>query len=179
MSARTLEVKGLKNLYAGLDALGPAHTTSIMRSSVRLAFKPMVEAAKRLVPLSSADENDDGYHLREAIGLKLVPKSRRLRRRGVRSSVHYFLGPHRETDAEGNIRGGLSEHPRAPNYAAIQEERSPYLRPALDATVRTCLDLFATSLRRKMISRMKREAKKGLVTDPESIRLLNALKRYQ
>ncbi|WP_299076360.1 HK97 gp10 family phage protein [uncultured Paraglaciecola sp.] len=101
----------------------------IARASIRAAAKPMIEAAKRLVPYDLSDpDGPDGYHLRDYIRLQLEPKRTRF------SEAEFRLGPARVTTNGGarKIEGGLGPSAKAPNYAQIVERDKPFLRPAFD-----------------------------------------------
>ena len=159
VEVQAIDVRGLKELESKLVELGAAVGLRVMRAAIRKAAQPMIRSMKSLAPY---DENDtNGYHLRDSIGLNAEPKRRR------RYLVQFRLGARRQTadsnngngETGGRIIGGLSNSSRSPIYDVVIESNTPFVRPAFDQNVGRFLVIFRRELRRGIERAARRQAK--------------------
>ena len=147
-----IEQRGLSDALRAMRELSnPKQATSMMRSSMRVAAKPMIFAAKFALPYGGTDD----HHIRDNVKLRLTPK--RLRR----TSVDFRIGIGRVTKPPGedgyHIVGGLSKRRNAPNYGNIHAPE-PFMR-AFDQEAPTTIRLFARDLGRRIENLAKRIAR--------------------
>ena len=129
----SLEVNGLEKALKKLRDVEQSVSIKTMRSAQRFAMRPAIDRAKQLVP-NSGNSDEDGFSLRDAIGLRAETKKNRA---GNATSMRF--GAMRETtngtDPSGYaIKGGLGKSSRSPIYDQIIHKDTPFLMDALEQT---------------------------------------------
>ena len=159
VEVQAIDVRGLKELESKLVELGAAVGVRVLRAAIRRAAQPIIRSMQSLAPF---DENDtNGYHLRDSIGLNIEPRRRR------RYLVQFRLGARRQTveanspEARAGYRiiGGLSRSSRSPIYDLVAENNTPFIRPGFDQNVGRFLVTFRRELTRGIERAARRQAK--------------------
>ncbi len=141
------KVTGLKELEAQLADLGEELGAKALAQAARQAFKPVLEAAKALAPVSALDE----LHLRDAIKLTVIkPKGE---------------------DGEAVViglrisgKGAKGQLPPARRWHFIEfgtahQAAHPFLRPALAANAPRVLELLKTEIVKSIQKAIRKRSK--------------------
>lgn len=142
-----LDVMGLDDSIRALEGVEQKTSIRVTRSALRFAAKPAVERAKQLVAYDNS-ANDDGYHLRDTIGLKAESKKNRA---GNATTMRF--GAHRQTtdsSSQYRIAGGLGKSIRAPNHAQLVNKETPFLEPAINSTLPQILRRFGEKIKQSV-----------------------------
>ncbi len=141
------KVTGLAALEAQLTELGTELGAKALAQAARQAFKPVVAAAKAMVPVSDLDDD----HLRDSIRLTVVkPK-------GDGSVVVVGI-----RIAGGNPKGARVPPARRWHFVELgtaHQAAHPYLRPALDQNAAAVLDLLKTEIVKSIQKALRKRAK--------------------
>lgn len=138
----TVEVHGVKELFKKLEELeNQALSVKVIAAAMRKAFKPVLEAAKAMVPVN------EGL-LRESMTLTM--------RKGKGGTIQVGIrigggARSKQAAAAGAAFGGGSALPPARRWHFIEFGTSdlaahPFLRPALDANAQQVLSLLKEEL---------------------------------
>ena len=129
----SLEVKGLENALQKLGEVEQRVSIKTIRSAQRFAMKPTIALAKQLVPFSS-NSDEDGYSLRDNIGLRAESKKNRA---GNATSMRFGAMRVTTDGSDPNsyaIKGGLGKSSRSPIYDQIVHKETPFLIQSLERT---------------------------------------------
>lgn len=139
----SVDVQGLDDVVRALHRVEQKTSIRVTRAALRFAAKPAIERAKQLVPYDGTEEADT-YSLRDSIGVRLETKKNRA---GNATSMRF--GAHRETLADDSgykIAGGLNKGAKAPNYASLVNDETPFLMPAIEQTLPEILRRFGAKI---------------------------------
>lgn len=148
-----IKLKGLEGLKKQLQQLGEETQPKVLRSALREAFKPVLEAAQAKVPvdsgelragiaLATAKTKDGGV----AAGLVISSNTSGLKQARMAAAA---FGEAQQDGAPGR-RWHLTE------LGTKHSPAQPFLRPALDENAQAVVDGFAKSLRKKIRRALKR-----------------------
>ena len=141
-----VDVVGLDDAVKALRKVDQKVSIKATRAALRFAVKPAIAKAKQLVPYDAGADADQ-YHLRDTIGVRLETK----RNRGGNATAMRF-GAHRQTLPAGDtsgyrIAGGLGKGVKAPNYAQLVNDETPFLEPAIEQTMPEITRRFGNRIR--------------------------------
>lgn len=136
------EIQGVEEALKKLRNVDQRVSLRVIRGALRYGAKPAIERAKQLVPVDSSAGADD-YSLKDSIGLRAERKKNRA---GNATSMRF--GAHRVTSDGGAyaIKGGLNKGAKAPNYASLVEDETPFLKPAIEQTADQVIRRFGDKI---------------------------------
>lgn len=141
-----MKVQGLKGLQKQLKQLGKETQPKVLRSAVRAAFKPVLEAAKAKVPVDSG-ELQAGIALATAktktgvaAGLLISSKTTALKQARVAAAAF----------GEAQLDGAPGRRWHLTELGTKHSPPQPFLRPAIDENAQTVLAGFIATLKKKI-----------------------------
>lgn len=138
-----VEVTGFKELEHALAELPKAVAKSVLRTALKKAGQPVVDAAQSLAP------RDTGK-LAESIEIKTSLSRRQRRRRQKAGDVEQFIGPSTK-----------APHGHLVEFGTVKMAPRPFLRPAWDANKDRVLELFAKEMWTAIEKAARRLARKA------------------
>ena len=136
------EILGVEEALKKLRLVEQRVSLRVIRGALRYGAKPAIEKAQQLVPVDSSSTSDD-YSLKDSIGVRA---ERKRDRAGNATSMRF--GAHRVTSDGGAyaIKGGLNKGAKAPNYASLVEDETPFLKPAIEQTANQVVKRFGEKI---------------------------------
>jgi len=157
-----IRVEGLADLEAKLICLGEVAGLKVLRSAARKSFAPVLEEAKRLVPVSDAE----GPHLRDALALTTkaagyigqnVVATVGIQVKRLPSKVRRML---RKLRKEHGVTLSIATPRRywhLVEFGASRTHAHPFIRRAIDAKKLEALNVLQSELRKKVERAMKKQ----------------------
>lgn len=137
-----VEVTGFKELERALRELPNAVAKGVLRTALKKAGQPVVDAAIAMAP------RDTGK-LAESIEIKTSLTRRQRRRRRKAGDVEMFIGP-----------STAARHGHLVEFGTVKMAPRPFMRPAWDGNKERVLSLFVAEMRKAIDRAVKRLAKK-------------------
>lgn len=148
-----MKLKGLEGLKKQLEQLGEELQPKVLRSAMREAFKPVLEAARAKVPVDSGE-------LRAGIALATAKTPGGGLAAGLLiSSKTTGLKQARMAAAAFGEAQSTSSPARTWHLIELGTKHSPpqpFLRPALDENAQTVVSTFAAAVRKKIEQALKK-----------------------
>lgn len=161
----TVQVEGLSALDKALGELPKATARNVLKRALTKAAQPIVEEAKRIVPVKSGTLRDSiiaspriknkvgnaeySAAMREGLGKAAAVSALRQARReakGQGSFAEIFVGP-----STGALR-----YAHMVEFGTVKDAPQPYLRPAWDSTKAQALSLIKGELANEIIRAARR-----------------------
>lgn len=149
----TFSVTGLRELDRQLGQLTKATARNVLRRTLRMAAEPVVDAAKRHVPV------DTGSLKRSIVATHTPPQgadagkaaySETLQAGGSRADAGAAMRSARASNpaAFARIFIGPGRHPQAimQEFGTVNHPPQPFMRPAIDAEAQTAIEIIRTEL---------------------------------
>lgn len=162
-----VQVSGLAALDRALAELPKATARNVLKRTLEKAAVPIVDEAKRLVPVNTGKLRDSieaspkiknkvgssefASAMRAGLGKDAAVSALRSARRAAKgqgSFAEIFVGPAR---GKGAIR-----YAHIMEFGSVKDAPQPYMRPAWDATKRRALDIIKAELGNEIIKTARR-----------------------
>lgn len=137
-----VKVEGMKSVEEGLFKLKPSTAKSVTKRGMKKSLEPMREMAEDLAPKKTLELSDS---------IKISSKVTRAHRGDQKSDVEMYMGPGAGT------KGVVQE------FGSIDQDGTPYMRPAWDAKHRSTLSSFVDFMRgavKKSVARHEAKLKR-------------------
>lgn len=147
-----IKLEGLQGLQQQLKQLSADMQPKVLRSAVRAAFKPVLEAARAKVPVDSGE-------LRAGIALATAKTETGVAAGLLISSKTTGLKQARMAAAafgEAQADGAPGRRWHFIELGTKHSSAQPFLRPALDEAAQSVTTAFAAAMRKKIAAALKR-----------------------
>lgn len=151
-----VKVEGLKEVRAALMELPKATAKNVMRRVLKKRAAPIVEAARRRVPVDQGD-------LRESIvaSTRLTRRQRGKHKKDGPNDVEIFIGPDSRPQAHWVEFGTEGRKQRKTGKDVGRVIMEPYMRPAWDAERMGVLDGIREDMWEEIEKAVSRRARKA------------------
>lgn len=165
----TAELHGLRELQDQLRSLGDAVAVKVLAKAARLAFMPVIDAAKAMAPIRRGVLRDSikvavkkragGQDGVVVVGLRIAPAP-------VRIGDHELSGKERRALKASRVgRKILAAQPARrwhfAEFGTVHQAAHPFIRPAWDQNVGPMLDLLKVEIAKEIqryVARARRKA---------------------
>lgn len=144
------EIKGLRELDAGLAELPAAVRGKTLEAALMRAAKPILDEARSRAPVRQGGAKRIGKGSKGRLPGFLRASLRRARKRASDASATVQIGPHRRA-----FYGMFQE------FGTSRQAARPFLRPAFDAKAQEALKLLRDALSAEIVKAAQRIASRG------------------